>query len=323
MSDSRIDAERIAALLDGGLSGEERAALLERLAQSSETMELLGDAAAIVHELDPRAAANPAEVVDPRIRRRQMPWLLAVAAAVVAAVSIPFWMRSRPIAVGGNDALALLSVPIDRPATGVDEPWRASRGNPETVTPKGRAVRVGARTIDLEASLRTRDRVTDSALLNDISAELASVPASAPLVTSLWAITEDTSTSDRAIRIVEVRNALASFLGREWVATGAFIEAARIAATLQDTAFFASSRSRSMMERVTRSVELDSAARQAAGRALALGWDRTVVDWAALQRELTMLLRILVADALDDSVRVFTFQRTGTPPKPLGIEVPR
>jgi len=322
MSDSRIDAERIAALLDGRVSGEERAALLERLAQSEETMELLGDAAAIVHELDPSVSENQTPV-DPRTRWRQQGWRLAAAAAIVAAVGIPLWMRSRPSALGGNDALALLRVPIDRPATAVDAPWRALRGDPQSVTPKGRAVRVGARSIDLEASLRKRDRATDSALLNDLTALLANIPASAPLVTSLRVITEDTSMSDRAIRIVEVRNALGSFLGREWVATGAFLEAARIAATLQDSAFFASSRSRSMMERVTRSVELDSAARQAARHALAIGWDKTPVDWVALQRELTALLRILVADSLGDSVRFFTVQRIGTPPKSLVIEVPR
>ena len=321
MSDSRIDAERIAALLDGRVSGEERAALLERLAQSEETMELLGDAAAIVHELDPRVSENQAPV-DPRTRWRQQGWRLAAAAAVVAAVSIPLWMRSRPSALGGNDALALLSVPINRPATAVGEPWRALRGDPESVTPKGRAVRVGARTIDLEASLRTKDRATDSALLSDLSAVLANIPASAPLVTSLRVITEDTST-DRAIRVVELRNALGSFLGREWVATGAFLEAARIAATLHDSAFFGSARSRSMMERVTRSVELDSAARQAARRALAIGWDKPPVDWVALQRELTVLLRILVADSLGDSARFITVQRIGTPPKSLVIEAPR
>ena len=322
MSDSRIDAERIAALLDGRLSGEERAALLEHLAQSKETMELLSDAAAIVHELDPKVE-NQEDVVEPRPPWQQRGWQLAAAAAVIATVSIPFWVRSRASALGGNDALAMLSVPIDRPATAVVEPWRALRGDPESITPKGRAVRVGARTIDLEASLRTGDRPTDSALLNDLSGVLANIPASAPLVTSLRVITEDTSTSDRATRIVELRNALGSFLGSEWVATGAFIEAARIAATLQDSAFFASSRSRSMMERVTRSVELDSAARQAARRALAIGWDKTPVDWAALQRELTVLLRILVADSLGDSARFITVQRTGTPPKSLVIEVPR
>ena len=323
MSEPRIDPERLAALLDGRLTADERAALLERMAESRETMELLGDAAAIAHELAPTDPAKPVNVVPGPARWRQPSWRVAAAAAVVAAIAIPLWMQSRASAVDGNEALALLSVPIVQPTTGVLDPWRASRGDDATVTPRGRAVRVGARTIDLEVSQQAADRVSDSAFLNDISAVLVRVPASAPVVASVRMILADSSPGDRATRMVEVRNTLGSLLGREWVATGAFIEAARVAARLEDSAFFANSRSRSLMERVSRNVELDSAARQAATRALAIGWNTTPVDWAALQRELTMLLRVLVADASGDSARDFTVQRIGTPPRPQVIEAPR
>ena len=52
MSDSRIDAERIAAFLDGRLSERDRDAMLAELAASDEARETLGDVAAVLRDLE-------------------------------------------------------------------------------------------------------------------------------------------------------------------------------------------------------------------------------------------------------------------------------
>src|SRR5688572_3407035 len=52
MREPSIDPERLAALLDGRLSDDEREALLADLARSEDAMEALGDAAAVLRELE-------------------------------------------------------------------------------------------------------------------------------------------------------------------------------------------------------------------------------------------------------------------------------
>src|SRR4029079_2324803 len=123
----------------------------------------------------------------------------------------------------GSNALALLSVPVDRTRASTVEPGRALRGQSETVTVNGRAVRVGAQTIDLEIALRTGDTGAASVTRNRIAALVADVPASAPMIIALRRAQAGTSRSDAALQILTVRNELGSLLGRDWVATGAFV----------------------------------------------------------------------------------------------------
>ena len=291
-----IDPERMAALLDGRLNADERSRLLERVSESNDSIELLADATAIVYALDTTAGEISREPARGWTHWRRPAWRVAAGVVLAAGVSVPLWIRLHDADfVDGSNALALLSVSIDRTTPRAGEPGRALRGQSETVTVNGRAVRVGAQTIDLEIALRTGDTGAASATRNRIAALVADVPASAPLLTALQRAQAGTSRSDSPLPILAVRNDLGSLLGRDWVATGAFIQAARVAAVLEDRSFFRNSTSRSLMERIADSPALDSTARQAAVRALASGWGRgtSTVDWLALRRELGVLLDYL------------------------------
>ncbi|HEV7591175.1 MAG TPA: hypothetical protein VGO40_23895, partial [Longimicrobium sp.] len=167
MNGSPIDPERLGALLDGRLTGRERAELLARVAASDEGMEVFADALAVTDELEGEDRRAAEAAADPRVLPFRSPvrrpaWRpgprLALAASLAAvAVGVAAWGIGRRGAVSDDPGryAALLARP-GLPAGWDAAPWTAARAAGEALAPRARAVRVGARITDLETAAAAR-----------------------------------------------------------------------------------------------------------------------------------------------------------------------
>jgi hypothetical protein len=257
MSDSPIDPERIAALIDGRLGERERAELLARLATSSDDdLESVADAVAVARELEGENAAAPAAVRRrPSWRRPPGSWLALAAAAVGVVLAPAIWWSTRGQDGAGDPsrfARAITQAEGGLPAGWDTHPWGATRSAPAGLTPQARAVRVGARMTDLELAARAGDPRT-AELAGDVVALLADVPGSGPATTDYRAVmmADPGGPSERLTALVErARMSVTPIFDRDYLEVGAWLEAARLAASRRDSAFFASRASRDMLERV-------------------------------------------------------------------------
>lgn len=237
MSEQRIDPERLAALMDGRVDDAERAALIARLASDPELLAIYADAVAASAE-----ATAPALTVStataPR-RRSAVRWI-ALAAGVVLLVGIPAILRrsASETSTFGDPAqfVALLS-PRDRglPSDWNGTPWSATRSISIVASPSARAVRVGARIVDLELSSRRPDSAA-ALIAGDLAALVGDMPGAAPIAVTYLKLASG-QTVDSAT-LTATRAATAALVGAAGVDLGAWVESARIAAAAGDTAFF-------------------------------------------------------------------------------------
>jgi hypothetical protein len=243
VTDPTDDAERIAALLDGRLGARERAEVLARLGESDAAFEAFVDAAAVLRE-------SPEESVRPltRPQRWRRPALALAAALILGAIIVPF-VRSRSVSSEGGDPqqfVALLSpggLPSDLDAT----PWSTTRGDAEPLTDAARATRIGARLTDLTVAVQSGDTAAPQ-IARTVAALLGPIPASAPASSIFRSIANPNATKQDRERLLSQGTAAAtSLVGSQPVSKGAWLEAARIAASRHDAAFFNSARSRAMM----------------------------------------------------------------------------
>jgi hypothetical protein len=105
---------------------------------------------------------------------------------------------------------------------------------------------------DLELAARAGDPRT-AELAGDVVALLADVPGSGPATTDYRAVmmADPGGPSERLTALVErARMSVTPIFDRDYLEVGAWLEAARLAASRRDSAFFASRASRDMLERV-------------------------------------------------------------------------
>lgn len=273
MTDPTDDAERIAALLDGRLDARQRAEILARLGESDVAFEAFMDAAAVLREA-PEESVRP--LAHPQRWRR--PALALAAALILGAIIVPF-VRSRSGSADGGDPqqfVALLSpggLPSDLDAT----PWTTTRGGAERLTDAARATRIGARLTDLTVAVQSGDTVAPQIALT-VAALLDPIPASTPASSIFRSIANPrTSNQDRDRLLTHGIAAATSLAGNQAASKGAWLEAARIAASRHDTAFFNSARSRAMM------------AIEPTLRTIRVGSD----DWVGVEHDLSTLLGAL------------------------------
>jgi hypothetical protein len=271
-SQSNLDLELIAALIDGRLSGEERARAVRMLADSDDALEVFAtavryDAAAATHDADARVIAIPAH----RTRR----WRVIVpvaAAAVLAIVLVPGVVRHRSTGDFATQyALALSKNP--RFATGLgagwnEHGWSVTRG--AETRPSGQpaggaldstiAFRLGVQSVDLDVALRGADTALARRLTGQIIdllgavalsqsavlsySELAKGLASEPLPTSM------ARASDAEQELRNVLNSSPSY------AFGGWASAANLASQLRDTSFFTSSHGTALVRSTIPAAEL-------------------------------------------------------------------
>jgi anti-sigma factor RsiW len=315
MTKPEIDPERIAALLDGRLSGHEREVLLSELASSPEQLALLADASMIAQELrlnssSPdsgpaadnrdgvrRLVATEAAAPQPSlIKARQRRWTPAWSAAVAAALLIVIapWVlrragfRSESAAPGGSSiARVEPSIPVGWDGT----PWSVTRGASAALTPKARAVRVGARLADLELTIVAGDSAARG-IVDDVIALVEGVPLSGSVTQVYEALRDSIGVAPSQLTPLVQRgyDGVSALLGRSDVALGTWLETARIAAARKNSAFFTSAQTRQML-RDLNATALDQQTQGALSRVAAMLPVSTATDWSSLEAETTELLR--------------------------------
>jgi hypothetical protein len=294
-----MDAERLAALLDGRLDERRRAEAVARLASSDAELEVFVDALAVTRELEAEEAADGVVPLRPAARR---PWWrrpgghwAAVAAVLAGLALLPvLWNRSRGPDVGDPGGYAALLGGGGLPAGWDRTPWGSTRGPGDPLTEQARAVRVGAAVTDLEVAIASRDpRAAEIA--DEIDELLGGVPGGSGSAMYYREIGRRAGEGpDRLGPLMEDgRRAAAALLGDTLVAVGAWAEAARLAAARRDDEFFRSAETRFALEQADGMAGLPEPAREAVGRirsAIAADGSR---DWTRLKHAADELLRLL------------------------------
>src|SRR5215510_7918550 len=163
-TDTNADLELLAALMDGRLSGAERARAVKMLAESDD--EVLEAFANAVRD----QSVEDAKIVPIHLSRRRRQWKVIVPVAAAAALAIV--MVPRLTGRHGNmPSAALYATDITRDlrlADGLAAGWEAhgwavTRGAGEPTGTPGANVelkyvfRLGVQTVDLQVALRSRD----------------------------------------------------------------------------------------------------------------------------------------------------------------------
>ncbi len=289
--ESEIDPARLAALLDGRLTGDERRSLLARLAASEEWAAVYADATAALGAEQPAAGELRPSAGSSRIWRWSRGSQFLTAAASIAVILVgAYWMLGRQPRAA--DPVSLAVGHLASPDQGLfagweDRGWSTTRGSGVPRSDAARAARVGALSVDLELALRSGDSAA-RALARDIGVLLRDLPASAPVVSLYDAISAGaTGSSGTDVEAAaRARPATIALLDAKGFADGALVEAARIAASRRDTAFFASHAGRELVSLARSHTEIsppltDNFAGQLRGPAF---------DWTTLSRSIREML---------------------------------
>jgi hypothetical protein len=258
MSAERIDAETLAAFLDGKLEPAERERVLGILAENPEEYETFSDAA--------HAAATLAgtSVTPIETHRRGRPWRVAipalVAASIVTAVVVLPRLDGRgtsPVDLAGR--LKVVTVPGDgslaaRLGADWDQPgWSVTRGGGTDIVEPARAFRIGARAMDAEVALRAGDttalKLVGTELVNLIAGLDGGAVAAAQYRSILDAGTETSDTD----RLMAAEAAAVLLEESPWFDLGAWSEAVRLAALAGDREFLV--RSAGPLEEIVTRIE--------------------------------------------------------------------
>jgi hypothetical protein len=208
-------------------------------ARSPQALESLAAAAvaAIEAERGPRRKYStnerPPDVV---IRRKHSSYVLL---AIVCAVAVFAWSRvlRRPLPVPSDpvELVAVLS-PTATAGPALPPDWSAVRGVSDSLSERGRAMRIGALLVEFERAW-VRGDSSAQAPGDAIAALLADQPDGAD-VGALFA------GGPAEARLPSARHALAPLVRAAPMGIGGWLQAARVAAAAGDAGFFASTRSR-------------------------------------------------------------------------------
>lgn len=268
MSDSAIDPEQLALLLEGKLDAQARAKLLAQLDASPEAFEILADASAVLLS-SPRSTSW---------RRLPPSQWLAIAAVLVVAVALPFFWTAPSRSLPMPDSVVAW---LGSASPSTTQPWRALRGNGEQLSRDHRAVRIGALLTDLELRIARGDTSAGTSALQ-IAALLDGFPAGSTAGDAFRALAQ----TPNAAALHRARAAAEEMAGARALRVGAWLEAARIAAGREDSRFF----QRPSTARVIDESGKLSGERSISRNLRALLESSAAHDWSTIRREMESLL---------------------------------
>jgi len=298
--------ELLAALLDGQLDPDQRAALLARLAQGGEDdddLAVLAGTAAVLGALEEEEkAGEPEQAIAPApgpvlvppstgaAERSRRAWprtprrWLALAAAVAAVALTPL-LVSRARAPGINDPsrpaalLAGARVPEGWPPGG--RRWTTRGGDARE---DALAVRLGVSHVDLELAVGARDRAATDSIATQMTGLLREFTASAAVAADYEEIAQRAGAPPGELEELMQRAAegLLLIAGEDLVGLGAWSEGGLIAAHRRNEAFFRSRDTRRALQHAA-GLELSETAQAAIARIRTLlAAEEGALDWEAL-----------------------------------------
>jgi hypothetical protein len=288
------EAERLAALLDGRLDANAHAEVLSRLATDDEALAAYAEAAAVTRaheEEDAAAGVTPlrpaARAASPFPGARRWGAIAAVVAAVALAPLA--WNRMQPAGLQAPGVLAerLATSGTALPAGWDPSPWGSTRSASDPMTPRARAIRIGARLVELELALRGQDPAA-ARIAAQVAILLGELPGSGLAAATFRPLQERAGAPWTELEplMEEASDAAADMAGEEDVRLGAWLQAGRIAAAREDAAFF---RTRAT-EAALRRLQDDPATGPAAERIRTLTSAEGAPDWNTVASHLSEIL---------------------------------
>lgn len=225
---------------------------------------------------------RPADVV---IRRRRTS---LVVLALLAVIAVFAWRRAlhRPPPVPSDpvELVAVLS-PAAAASPALAPDWDAVRGVSDSLSERGRAMRIGALLVELERAWVRNDSST-AAPGDAVAALLAEQPDGAEVGARFAGGTPDS-------RAPSARQALAPLVRAAPEGVGAWLQAARVAAAMGDAGFFASARSKESLQLLRETPGVSADVQTARNRLTELLSRRGRPDFAAVASVLELLQREL------------------------------
>jgi hypothetical protein len=236
--------ERLAALLDGRCSEEERRAILAELAAGGEDLEVFADAADILREMeeeDRRIDVIPIAPVHPVVSQPSRKWWrpprrvsLAAAAVIAGLAAIPLIQQlSGPGTLGPAEIVAQLTDTRSGIPPGLEVPQGENRGEVK-VLEAGDKVRLGAYLATLQLSAGNDSSAKNVAF--QIDSLLRYVPGAGDSLRASYKRIAGTGLQGRAPD-PGLSERVAKLAGRD-VLLGAWLQTARVAAAHNDSTFF-------------------------------------------------------------------------------------
>lgn len=325
MTQHDLDLNDLSRFIDRTMDDPERERALAHLSASDEDAGLLADAAWMLGDLeaedgtvhDARTDAEDAEPVGAgagadatviplrppsaqRARPRRVPvrWL-ALAAVLAGVLLVPLALfRSGGRGEAGGDFVALLAnrqAGLSERWTD-DRPWSTTRGGGGFID-NHLAARLGALNTDLALAVAAgqAEQTELLALQIEVMVGDSDIPASGMAAAPYGQIAARAGEPAAALAplLAEGRRSIAALVDGDAFDLGAWAEAARIAASRQDAAFFRARESRRMLDRAAGLDSLDAPTRasvDALGAAARAGGQP---DWPALKTHADQLLRHL------------------------------
>lgn len=300
MTNPTIDAEKLAALLDGALDDAERDEVMAQLASSDPLFEAYTDAAVVTRELQPDrpliGTAAPRRLRSRWWRGREAR-LLATAAGLATILAVSWSSRlsdQREISPAAFvTLLADGAAAVDQERLAGGWPVRRSADAPHD---RALALRLGAELVWLDLALRAGDMARVRGSASVIDSLLDTVAAGAPLAAIYRSVAEgpDRPISELRPLLARAASAVVRLVDEDMVNLGAWIETARLAAIRRDAGFFAAPETRALLASASANEALTDAARSALNEIselIASGTPR----WADLQEALNALPRVLAS----------------------------
>ncbi|HEX8394623.1 MAG TPA: hypothetical protein VF665_19910 [Longimicrobium sp.] len=192
-------------------------------------------------EPGPRAAPGglPLPARKKPVWRRPV-WLAAAAVIAAAALTPLLWRRSEPAGMA-QMADALSAPERGLPPGWTDErPWRTTLGAGDGMRAEAIAARLGVTHVDLELAVASGDHGTAATLANEAAALLEQVPGGGQSAAQYREISRTAASQPPAPASLDsIGHDAAAMAGSDYAALGAWAEAARLAASHGDAAFFA------------------------------------------------------------------------------------
>jgi hypothetical protein len=265
VKEPKQDDERLAALLEGRVQGDQREDMLARLAAADDDYEVFAGTAGVLRALEEEDARirPPGRVPSMGRGGWRAPTLrttMLVTGTMVFLLALGLvWKGRSPSLARTPQQLALAAYPSTQELPvgwRVPTPSNGARGAGSSTDRNARAVYNGALLVDLSIAIRTRDTTQTRELAAKLHARVDRGVDS----TALLRIFEHPDASADSLNAL-LDQAMAGVKGpREPLELGAWLEAARLAASQRNADFFADGASEGMLRRARKLARGDKAA---------------------------------------------------------------